>query len=105
MEADNGVAAVAELARGLFDLVITDNLMPVMSGVELSEWLREEPNGKAPAVILLSGDLSEQERTRAMKSGVSSFLSKPYDREDLLLMVSQAVSSRRPRRPLRSQLH
>jgi two-component system response regulator HydG len=104
-EAENGVAAVAQLASGFFDLVITDNLMPVMSGVELSEWLMEAPEGKVPAVIVLSGDLSKQERTRAMKAGVYSILSKPCDCDHLLFMVAQAVNSRDPHRSLNSPSH
>jgi CheY-like chemotaxis protein len=86
-EAENGVAALAQLASGCYDLVITDNLMPVMSGVELSEWLTEASKGKVPAVILLSADMSKQDRTRAMKAGVYSILSKPYDCDDLLFTV------------------
>jgi two-component system response regulator HydG len=108
-EAENGVAAVAQLASGFFDLVITDNLMPVMSGVELSEWLSEwlmeAPEGKVPAVIVLSGDLSKQERTRAMKAGVYSILSKPCDCNHLLFMVAQAVNSRGPHRSHNSPSH
>jgi len=104
-EAENGVAALAQLGSGCFELVITDNLMPEMSGVELSEWLTEVPKGKVPAVILLSGDVSKQDRTRAMKAGVYSILSKPYDCDDLLFMVTQAVSSREPHRSLYSPPH
>jgi CheY-like chemotaxis protein len=96
---------VAQLAIGFFDLVITDNLMPVMSGVELSEWLMEAPEGKVPPVIVLSGDLSKQERTRAMKAGVYSILSKPCDCNHLLFMVAQAVNSRGPHRSHNSPSH
>jgi CheY-like chemotaxis protein len=90
-EAETGFAATSQLRTSRFDAVITDHQMPVMSGVELLEWLATAPEIEDLPVILLSADLSEQGLRRAWQAGVCSILAKPFDCEELVSLVARVV--------------
>jgi two-component system, cell cycle sensor histidine kinase and response regulator CckA len=70
---------------GSFDLVITDHLMPEMTGLELAQDL----GSIAPAlpIILISGHLDRNLAEKARNSGVSSFLSKPIRQVEMAAAI------------------
>ncbi|HMC89133.1 MAG TPA: response regulator [Gemmataceae bacterium] len=92
--AANGKEALAELARELPDIVITDMQMPEMDGLELVEAIR----GKYPAipVILMTAHGSEELAVQALQRGAASYVPKRNLARDLpetienVLGVSQA---------------
>lgn len=68
-----------------FDLVMLDMCMPVMSGVELLELIRQRAELDRVPVIAVSGDPSE--RTSALSAGADIFLAKPLLLNDILVTV------------------
>jgi two-component system response regulator AtoC len=85
--------ALAALARYPFDLVISDVRMPGLDGLSLmrrvvSEW-PEVP------VILLTGHGTIPLAVEAMRSGAADFMTKPFDREEVLFAVRKALAIRR----------
>ena len=74
--------------------LIVDLMLPGMSGLELHEELAR--TGLATPTILLSGHADIATSVRAMKAGAADVLTKPYDPDDLLAAVRQAVSRRFP---------
>ena len=70
---------------GAFDLVITDYAMPQISGVELGRLLLEE-RSDVP-VLMVSGNITEEEQETAREDGVREFLAKPFTREEFLSTV------------------
>ena len=90
--APDGQAALERLQAGGVDLVLSDLKMPGLTGLEL---LRE---AKAVApdvdVILLTAFGTVEEAVRAMKDGAYDFLTKPFQRAQLIKVVRQALERR-----------
>jgi CheY-like chemotaxis protein len=72
--------------------VVADMRMPGMSGPELHDHLQKA--GKNVPTILITAFPSDGDRTRALKSGVFSYLSKPFLEKDFLSQIHLALSSR-----------
>ncbi len=86
--------ALDEIARTPFDLVLTDMVMPGLSGIELLERLKAE-RSDIP-VLLMSGKGSISLAVQAMRLGAEDFIEKPLsDPEVLALAVKRALKARR----------
>lgn len=91
-EADNGQAALTHLEAGhAVDLIISDNQMPVMTGMELLTKIKIHPNLSSIPVILYSGNVAEELYTRARQAGVYSILTKPFNFKGLLATMKEVV--------------
>jgi DNA-binding NtrC family response regulator len=91
--AASGRTALAALRRQPFDLVLTDLKMADLSGIALlQEILREQPG---TCVVLMTAHGSIDSAVEAMRQGAFDYLTKPLDREVLLLAVSRAVERAR----------
>ena len=90
--ASDGNAALERLRGGGIDLVLTDLKMPGLTGIEV---LRA---AKAIApdvdVILLTAFGTVEEAVRAMKDGAYDFLTKPFQRPQVLKLIRQALERR-----------
>ncbi|HEY9799599.1 MAG TPA: response regulator [Leptolyngbyaceae cyanobacterium] len=73
------------------DVIVTDVVMPEMSGFELCRSLKKNPiTEKVPIVICSSKNL-EIDRLWAMKQGANAYITKPYTREHLLGTIKSVV--------------
>jgi two-component system, NtrC family, response regulator AtoC len=100
--ASNGLEASQLLSHRSFDLVITDERMPGMSGIELIRWMAE--NSPETPVIVLTAYGSVETAVEAIKLGAEEYLTKPLKSPDELRIVVEKVLSRRVMRD-RSLLH
>ena len=87
-QAFDGAQAVQAVERAAaqgqpFDLVLMDVQMPVMSGYEATRRLRERPAGQGLPIIALTAAALSSEREQALASGMSGFLTKPIDPQQL----------------------
>jgi CheY-like chemotaxis protein len=90
-EAENGAEGLAVIDQGHgFDLVISDNQMPVMTGIELIQRLARRSYLTTHPLILYSGQLTPELEQQARHLGVYAVLQKPYSFQDLLATVRQA---------------
>ena len=89
--APSGYAAVAELSRDRFDLVITDLMMPGLSGIGLLERVRAE--WPETPVIVLSGYPRRNLADEALRKGADEFLVKPVDYGQLRKSVRALLGS------------
>ncbi len=90
--AENGTQALESLATGPVDLVITDVRMPSMDGMELLRRVRQD--FPEVVVILLTAYGSIDAAVEAVKSGAYDYLTKPFNPEELKLVVSKALEHR-----------
>jgi DNA-binding NtrC family response regulator len=91
--ASSGRAALATLGRQAFDVVLTDLKMPDVSGITLlEEILRAQPGA---CVVLMTAHGTIDSAVDAMKKGAFDYLTKPLDRDVLLLAISRAVERTR----------
>ncbi len=81
VEADNGQTAYEACENAMPDAVILDWNMPIMSGVEFLEKLREMENGKHPKVVLCTTENDVAHIQRAIQSGADEYIMKPFDSE------------------------
>jgi DNA-binding NtrC family response regulator len=88
--------AQRHLGERSFDLLVVDNLMPDMTGLEL---IREMSQSMAaadrPQIVMMTAHGSTQIVREAFKLGVEDFLEKPFEVEELLTLARRAVKSLR----------
>ena len=89
MEAENGAIGLAMLGSQAFDMIILDNVMPVMTGLEFLENLQPKPQQSDVPVIMITGLLNPNIREKATKFGAYAIVEKPYDIGELRTLVSQ----------------
>lgn len=92
IEVGNGSEAIDWLSTQQADLIISDNQMPVLTGLDFIDQiqLREKIPHQTP-IILLSGHLKEQDKNRARQAGVFAVLDKPCNFSQFLSMVQLAL--------------
>ncbi|MSQ60141.1 MAG: response regulator [Betaproteobacteria bacterium] len=92
-----------EYRRERFDLVLLDLNMPHLDGFEVMERLRAiEQDNYLPILVLTALDDSET-RLRALRSGAKDFLSKPFDRTELITRVCNMLEVRLLHEQVRDQ--
>jgi len=89
MEADNGAMGLTMLESQTFDVIILDNAMPVMTGLEFLGHVQHQPQQADTPIIMITGFLNPTIREKATKLGVYAIVSKPYDLGDLRALVNQ----------------
>jgi CheY-like chemotaxis protein len=93
-EVGNGLEALQTLQTSPFDLVITDNKMPVMTGLELIQALATQPIEQRPPIILLTGHPSHLLYTEARKAGALGIFKKPVEDRELFSEITNILKSR-----------
>jgi len=86
--AENGKEAINLIETVRPELVITDITMPVMNGLELSKYIKE--NHPEIAVIIISGYNEFEYAKKALSYGVMEYLVKPFTPDELLEILSKA---------------
>jgi len=97
-----GVEALELLSRGGIDLVLLDVMMPGMGGLELCRKIKE--NAEYLPVILLTALGRQDDRNAGLHAGADDFVTKPFDRHELLLRVATFLKLRRQDQHIRGQL-
>jgi len=103
--AESGEACLEVLRKRRFDVVLLDVWLPGMDGLETLEKIRETEN--APEVIMISGHGTIETAVRATKLGAYDFLEKPLSVDKTLILLKNAIDSKRLRlenRDLKKQL-
>lgn len=94
VEAADGMAALNVFREISIDFIITDFQMPIMNGCEFLEILAKEGTWIPPAVMI-TGNLTNSVRMRAMRAGACAILSKPFDRTEILGLVREVQYRKR----------
>ena len=88
----NGRAALDRLEQKQFKLLVTDLKMPGMSGLEVLASIRTcQP--ELP-VVLITGYAAIDNAVEAMKNGATDYLAKPFENEEIIEKVKNAIKSR-----------
>jgi DNA-binding NtrC family response regulator len=84
-----GTAALERLRQESFDLVLCDVMMPDLNGLDLLRELRA--SDPRTAVIMMTAYSSTRSAIEAMKLGAIDYVAKPFDVEELKVVVQKAV--------------
>lgn len=89
--ADSGVMCFEKVSQDTFDCILLDLLMPDMDGFQVLEELNRR-NINTPAIII-SADIQETSRLRAINLGAFDFLNKPPRPQELHKAIQNALLS------------
>ncbi|MCB1556246.1 MAG: response regulator [Alphaproteobacteria bacterium] len=88
-EAEDGQKAYEACEKTMPDAVLLDWNMPVMSGIEFLEKLRQMPGGTAPKVVFCTTENDLAHITRAVQAGADEYIMKPFDSDIIRDKFSQ----------------
>ncbi len=91
LQAKNGEEAKKQLHHVHVDLVVTDNVMPVMNGIDLIRWIRQ--NQKPVPIIFMSGHFNDAVKEAAKQADVFAIVEKSGSLHDLKLKIQEALNS------------
>lgn len=93
-DAQNGRRAQSLMSRANFDLVLCDWEMPEMSGLELLQWMRQQPQYQDVPFIMITSRGDKDHVVEAVKEGVSEYLGKPFSPEGLSKKIIKVMGRR-----------
>ncbi|MBD3221013.1 response regulator [bacterium] len=91
LAASTGEDAVRLARREAIDLVLLDIGLPCGDGHTVSERLKADPTTAGLPIVLLSARTSSTDYDRAWDNGVTKYLTKPFETDELLLAVETAL--------------
>src|SRR3954464_601440 len=89
--ADSGKLALVSVAAQPPDMVLLDLRMPGMDGFEVCRRLKETENGRRVPVVFISSSRDRESWVEGFSLGAVDFVSKPFQREELLARVRTHV--------------
>ncbi len=92
IEASDGLDAVAIAEAEKPNLAILDVMLPTLNGFQVCERLRKIPTLKYIPIIILTVLNENQHRIRAIEAGANDFLSKPFNRVELLTKIKALLA-------------
>jgi two-component system chemotaxis response regulator CheY len=88
-EAEDGKKALAVLAGGRFDLVITDLNMPVMDGITLIRNVRSGSQHRSVPILILTTEADGAKKAEGKAAGATGWLVKPFSPDKLVEVVQR----------------
>jgi CheY-like chemotaxis protein len=92
--AENGKVALQMLCQSAFDLVLMDEHMPEMNGIETTRIIRqqEERSGEHIPIIAVTAAAMQGDRNACLAAGMDDYLTKPLGREALLAAIDRHLA-------------
>jgi len=94
-EAENGKEGTMLAKELLPDLIISDVMMPQMDGYELCENIKTHESTSHIPVVLLTARADHKSKMTGLETGADDYLSKPFDAEELHLIIRNRIEERR----------
>ena len=83
------------LSQRMFDLLVVDNLMPELTGLDLIRELSVLPAPERPEIVMMTAHATIESAIAAMKLGAFDYLQKPFEIDELLVVASRALEHQR----------
>ncbi len=93
--ADDGSAGLAAARQFLPDLVITDVMMPVMSGDEMARALLADPVTAEIPILMLTAKMDNPLKMELLQEGVRDYIAKPFSARELSIKIERLIAERR----------
>ena len=84
------------LGQRLFDVLVVDNMMPDMTGLDLiRDLVASTSPGERPQILMMTAHATVESAIEAMKLGALDYLQKPFEIDELLVVVNRALDHQR----------
>lgn len=92
--AHNGQQAWNIIRREELDIVISDVMMPIMNGYELTQLVKNDPDYCQLPIVLLTAKVRDEDRNEGLGMGADEYLTKPFNLSDLQLRIDNIIANR-----------
>ena len=94
LTAVNGEKAQRIIQKSSLDVVVTDVMMPVMDGIELTKWIKTNDDYSQLPVIMLTAKTKDEDKNEAYRVGADAYITKPFDLSVLQLRIDNIILNR-----------
>ncbi|RYF12172.1 MAG: hybrid sensor histidine kinase/response regulator, partial [Deltaproteobacteria bacterium] len=102
---NDGAQALAVLAERPVDLVLSDLMMPRLSGAELLQQMRQAPGLRQVPFVMLTAHANHKDHVTMLEGGAQDYLAKPFSTLELRARIGNLISMKRARDILQDELH
>ncbi|MGQ1908693.1 hybrid sensor histidine kinase/response regulator transcription factor [Marinifilum sp. RC60d5] len=95
LEAEDGEIGIKMALDNIPDLIISDIMMPNISGVELCSTLKEDHKTNHIPIILLTAKVGDDNELDGLNSGADDYIVKPFNAQSLLVKVERLINTRK----------
>ncbi|MGV6830088.1 MAG: hybrid sensor histidine kinase/response regulator transcription factor [bacterium] len=95
IQAINGLKGLAKAEQKIPDIIITDVMMPKMDGLEMTQKLQENPATNHIPIMMLTAKAQLEDKLFGLQAGADAYLTKPFEKQELLVRVSQLIHKRK----------
>ena len=93
--ADHGRDAIAKIKKHIPDIVVSDIMMPIMNGIELCNFIKQDETLNHTPVILLTAKTQINDKLLGLESGADAYITKPFNIEELSKTISNMLEQRK----------
>lgn len=94
VECSSGEEALSRFSKGSFPLVLSDIMMPGMTGIELLKKIMAMSSGKETDVVLFTSNSQVQLAIEALRAGAYDYMLKPINIQELMIIIQRVVKNR-----------
>ena len=93
-KSENGPDTIEKVKKFLPDLIILDNIMPGMTGKEITKILKNDPNYKDISIIMLSALDDVKDKVAGFEAGIDDYITKPFNFTEVLARINAVLRNR-----------
>ncbi len=94
VSAKNGEEGIRMAKEFIPDLIISDVMMPIKDGYELTKTLKQDISTSHIPIILLTAKATQQDKIAGLRIGADAYLTKPFHKQELLIRISSLIENR-----------
>lgn len=94
IQACDGAEALKKIKEHTIDLVLLDVMMPTLNGFDVCRMLKEDERYRDIPVVMITALQSKQDRIASIEAGAEDFISKPFDRAEVLARIKMLLRIR-----------
>ena len=91
LEAEDCAEARARIADRFPDLALIDWMLPDMSGLEFTRWLKKNESTRDLPVIMLTARAEEEDKVRGLEGGADDYVTKPFSPRELIARINAVL--------------